>query len=382
MPTADRYILTPNGLRYDKQTGWAEYKNDDGEWVRFTEDRAGANSRTDARLYGTSGYLGDAADVNAQNQDAWNQQMGGRDKSKFNVVKQNVGGGDAGDQWIDTYELKPEIKEKLGGKVQVSGLGSGGYRELIDPSKVEWSDEFGLVTDPSNIQVVDPNANNGYWGTAIMMALGGAAAVGGAGIGNMMGEAFGGAPATGGWESLGPGDGMTDPSGGGGWENLGPGDGMTDPTGGGMTEPYIEPPPANTGPGVPGPSETPTSTIPPDMQPLQPTNVGNLPPVPQLAANAGWSVPGWSALSPSAQRLVLQGLSSGASAAVSTRNASNAIDAANKRQEDDQDYRTGERERRGAPPAAIATVRPRNVQGGYAASGGLADKYMNRPRGG
>lgn len=103
--------------------------------------------------------------------------------------------------------------------------------------------------------------------------------------------------------------------------------------------------------------------------------------IPTAAANAGWSIPGWNALSPGAQRVILSGLSTGASAMINTRNAERAIDAANSRQQDQQDYETETRERRGRPPSSIAPVRARPIPGGFAASGGLADKYMT-PRGG
>ena len=96
---------------------------------------------------------------------------------------------------------------------------------------------------------------------------------------------------------------------------------------------------------------------------------------------AGWSLPAWNSLSPSAQRVILQGISTGMSAAVSTRNAERAIRAANDRQGNQQQFETETRQRRGQAPAAIAGTTPRGLQGGYAASGGLADRYMTR-RGG
>jgi hypothetical protein len=79
--------------------------------------------------------------------------------------------------------------------------------------------------------------------------------------------------------------------------------------------------------------------------------------------------------------VILSGLSTGASAMVNTRNAERAIEAANNRQQDQQDFETETRQRRGQAPTAVATVRPRAMPGGFAASGGLADKYMTR-RGG
>jgi hypothetical protein len=137
--------------------------------------------------------------------------------------------------------------------------------------------------------------------------------------------------------------------------------------------------PPSTGP---VPAEPVPYEVPPNMQPVTPTTVPNLPPATTISPPAGWTPAAWNNLSPAAQRLILQGVSTGASAALNSRNASAAIDAANKRQDDAQKFQTDERTRRGQAPAAIATVRPRTLQGGYAASGGLADRYLNRPRGG
>lgn len=180
---ADRYIVTPSGVRYDRQTGWAEYQGPDGQWVRASDDQNGPGSRRDDRLRGSAGMV--PTNHGAQTQDAWNQTMQGANMDLFRQTQINVGGGDAGDQFITGYELTPEAQARLGNRQQIPQLGTGGYTELRDPSSVEWDDEFGFVTDPANIREASTRALDDWMPYIVAAGFGGivagAAGAGGAG---------------------------------------------------------------------------------------------------------------------------------------------------------------------------------------------------------
>lgn len=95
-----------------------------------------------ANLYGTSGrnVLGAATrDRNAG---------GDYDPRYYEAYTYN--NGDAGEQ--TGYRLRSEIAERLGGRTQLASHSVGGYGEVIDPSQVTWDDEFGLLTNPTNIK--------------------------------------------------------------------------------------------------------------------------------------------------------------------------------------------------------------------------------------
>ncbi len=53
---------------------------------------------------------------------------------------------------VTRYRLKPEYADRLGGRTQLQSHSVGGYGEAIDPSQVEWDDEFGLLTSRTNIK--------------------------------------------------------------------------------------------------------------------------------------------------------------------------------------------------------------------------------------
>lgn len=187
---ADRYIVTPSGVRYDRQTGWAEYQGPDGQWVRASDDQNGPGSRRDDRLRGSAGMV--PTNHGAQTQDAWNQTMQGANMDLFRQTQINVGGGDAGDQFITGYELTPEAQARLGNRQQIPQLGTGGYQELRDPSSVEWDDEFGFVTDPANIREASTRALDDWMPYIVAAGLGGIVA-GAYGAGGAGAEAGAGA---------------------------------------------------------------------------------------------------------------------------------------------------------------------------------------------
>jgi hypothetical protein len=58
--------------------------------------------------------------------------------------------GDAGEQ--TAYRLRPEYAERLGNRTQLASHSVGGYGEVIDPSQVDYDEEFGLLTDRRNIK--------------------------------------------------------------------------------------------------------------------------------------------------------------------------------------------------------------------------------------
>lgn len=105
--------------------------------------------------------------------------------------------GDSGDAPTPTYRLRPEIAQRLGGRVQLHQSGVGGFSEAIDPSKVEYDPEFGFLTTPDNIKGPDSGWDD-RMNLGMMIAaggaMGGAALAHGAAAGGAAGSAAGGAP--------------------------------------------------------------------------------------------------------------------------------------------------------------------------------------------
>jgi hypothetical protein len=58
--------------------------------------------------------------------------------------------GDAGQ--VTRYRLRPEVAERVGNRTQLASHSVGGYGEVIDPSQVDYDEEFGLLTDRRNIK--------------------------------------------------------------------------------------------------------------------------------------------------------------------------------------------------------------------------------------
>lgn len=102
---------------------------------------------------------------------------------------------DIGDSNTETrWRVRPEVRARLNGRVQIAQPGvvgrnadgspmeGQGFQEVLDPSKVEWDDEFGWVTSPDNISGSDPDDTarwNRIRAAAIAGTLGGAAWAGG-----------------------------------------------------------------------------------------------------------------------------------------------------------------------------------------------------------
>lgn len=58
--------------------------------------------------------------------------------------------GDAGER--TAYRLRPDMQERVGNRTQLQSHSVGGYGEAIDPSQVDYDEEFGLMTDRRNIK--------------------------------------------------------------------------------------------------------------------------------------------------------------------------------------------------------------------------------------
>lgn len=142
-----------------------------------------SNSRDDpnaySRMYGTAGYLGG---VTAGNPVL--PQNYGASGDYFESASNSVEGGGT------EVRVRQDVLDRLHGRVQLPQVGIGGpggnqgYNEVIDPTRVQWDPEFGLVTTPDNIKGPDPREQR-YQDTvtaAAMAAFGGIAlgAAGGA----------------------------------------------------------------------------------------------------------------------------------------------------------------------------------------------------------
>ncbi len=132
--------LGGNGFVYDPTTGFGTYNGqqlgNEGRRNPVIWGRVGQYLSPAGATYGTSSW-DDFARRAAAAPEYWEPYT-------------EYTGGDAGDSYTN-YRLRPEVQQRLNGRVQVEQLGSGGYSELINPAAVEWDDEFGLLTSPDNI---------------------------------------------------------------------------------------------------------------------------------------------------------------------------------------------------------------------------------------
>ena len=143
----NQYVMNTAGdVRYNRQTGMPEFKNQDGSWTPATNEQTGPGSRRDPRMYGNSG-----------GSIRFNYGMGqSNNLDKYygteSVWDDNAGGMVTRNSW----NLKPEWEQRLNGRQQIEQGGLGGYNEVIDPNAdVEWDDEFGFVTKKNNIGADD-----------------------------------------------------------------------------------------------------------------------------------------------------------------------------------------------------------------------------------
>lgn len=132
--------LGGNGFVYDPTTGFGTYNGqqlgNDGRRNPVIWGRVGQHLSPNGASYGSPGWEDFVRRASAA-PEYWEPYT-------------DYAGGDAGDSFTN-YRLRPEVQQRLNGRVQVEQLGSGGYSELINPAAVEWDDEFGLLTSPDNI---------------------------------------------------------------------------------------------------------------------------------------------------------------------------------------------------------------------------------------
>lgn len=299
--------------------------------------------RWDRRLYGNS------ATQDPRNEDIFHGGLNGSDPRYYSVTGSRPNGGDDGGS-TDTYALRPEYAQRVGNRVQLGQSGVGGWAEVIDPSKVTYDEEFGFLTDPSNMKPTDPGEDRraAVWYAAIMApaAYGVAANIAGAAAsGASAGDAVpfeanypGNAPWT--PPSEVPPVGTPAPA---------PSPGTPPPTG--------ATPPAPTGaPGTPT-APTPSPVPSPEPVPFEPNYPGNAPwqppasgtPIiqganPNLISRAGdW----YNGLSPLSRTILGLGVSQAASAALQA----NAQRNAQQFQQEQIDRVAADRVRRGQIPS-------------------------------
>lgn len=170
---------------YDPTTGFATV---DGQQLGTAQH--GAGSRRDPRIWGSAGYLFTGEDPSNPSYQSWMEEQLKKNPDYWDIVYDAPRESDG--YQAKRINLKADVKERLKGRVQLSQLGTGGYSEVKDPYKVEWDDEFGLVTTPDNI--ADPDN-----GPALLqpqnLAMLTAAIIGGGNLWSQFGASAGGAGA-------------------------------------------------------------------------------------------------------------------------------------------------------------------------------------------
>jgi hypothetical protein len=76
--------------------------------------------------------------------------------------------GDAGQ--VTRYRLRPDVAERLGGRIQLGQSGVGGHGELNDAANAEWSDEFGILARPDDVNAPDDSGIQGAMANYIIPA--------------------------------------------------------------------------------------------------------------------------------------------------------------------------------------------------------------------
>lgn len=176
-PAADaggEWLETPWG-RYNRRTGWAEFRNEDGTYTAATDQQGGEGSRRDARLFGSVGMNPNST----YGADVLNSREGVQGLNPAWVGTRSAEDDAGNASW--SYDLTPEMRERLGDRVRLTQLGRGGYSEVKDPSLVEWDPELGLVTTRDNMGEADRGAGLGRFlidnGPLIIGAIAGGVAL-------------------------------------------------------------------------------------------------------------------------------------------------------------------------------------------------------------
>ena len=103
--------------------------------------------RNDPRMWGSVGR--NVLDVSTGDQGAFGAED--YDPRYYEPYKEWTENGE-----VTRYRRKPEVSDQLGGRIQLGQSGVGGHAETIDPSKLQWSDEFGILTSRDNYSAPDP----------------------------------------------------------------------------------------------------------------------------------------------------------------------------------------------------------------------------------
>lgn len=158
-PTLNQLSGTPASSRWPTPQSGASPK---GGNSRFSVDPATGRlildgqllERNDPRLWGNSGVGFVSGNTD------YRTPIAGRAGPSRWVTANNVAPDESGNGYT-TYELTPEAISRLRGRVQLgqsgwAGPNGEGWNEFIDPSLLEYDEEFGFLTDPSNIRGRDP----------------------------------------------------------------------------------------------------------------------------------------------------------------------------------------------------------------------------------
>lgn len=336
----------PNRIGVDPETG------------RFTLDGQ-VLDRNDPRLWGNAGRF--LWGGNEQGMDNENSTQMSDDPRYFQRVgSRNIGGGDSGEQTQDIYGLRPEVAQRLNGRVQISQSGIGGWNEVIDPSKVEYDEEFGFVTDPHNIKRGDPQDDRQAMITAFAIPAaiaGGVAMAHSAAVGGFSGA---GATEAGPGTAQIPGDLPYNTGTTGSGVPLDPTPDITvpgAPAGPTTGAPTAGAPAAGVPAGSPGAATIPADIVPGGTVTPSPALVDPPPIIGSANPNLFSRVGDWYGnLSPMSRTILGLGVSQAASAALAARAQHNAQDF----QQQQIDQQNADRIRRGSLPAFGGAFRPKN----------------------
>ena len=116
--------------------------------VPYTLNQVTGALNYDSRFYGTAGPVTEGLDID---------NTADRDPRYWMRV-QYPGDDSGGYGW----ELRPDVARRLNGRVQIGQRGVGGPGEVIDPNLVDYDEEFGLVTHPSNIRTPQSSGLSGF----------------------------------------------------------------------------------------------------------------------------------------------------------------------------------------------------------------------------
>lgn len=146
--------------------------------VPYTQNQVTGQLNYDSRFYGTAGPVTEGLDIDNS-----------ADRDPRYWMRVQTPGDDSG---AFTWQLRPDVARRLNGRVQIGQRGVGGPGEVIDPNLVDYDEEFGLVTHPSNIRTPQNSGLSGFLSDNLVPIL---LAAGGLGVASHAGLFSGGAAA-------------------------------------------------------------------------------------------------------------------------------------------------------------------------------------------